>query len=1002
METAAESSEIEISHATCEFCLNSVSRSGFQEHMMKCKMKLSAECQFCKRRLTESEHRQHENICILKMGCCLFCSKWFTKSGLKRHQNSCLKIKRVFSLKAKCKKTSSSNNKNKVKHSTGTPISTELAETVCKMCKRCFSKGEFETHEQLCLQKMRKCQFCLNWFKIGRLKFHERHCRKNQPGKNQQSTREMTMCQFCLSWFELSGLKFHQQSCPKNQPLEHEKSFGAEAVCKFCKKCFSKGELKTHEQLCLQKMGKCQFCLNWFKLGRLKFHERRCPKNQLENEETWGVRNKGLPQTGDGESLAPYCRKLENHSTITPSGEELQNSDRGSAWTHSISIKCEATSMSHKSEVLPGGKVESSAISMYKKLDVTPIKDQCKKMLSRKKIREIRQVINKKYRPFQMEKPLWCILCNIGFSKSSDLKRHNARHRYFCRSCYQTFEGQGKLDDHKCVNSNFHRKSSGYFACNSCKKIFSTLGNMRRHQAVHRRTKTLSCPDCNKKFSKEEHLKQHQLIHLEKKPFLCTLCNIGFIQKILLRRHVVSKHQYRCLFCCRAFQGQPELDKHECQEKNKKFLCNLCKKGFTRYFSLKEHNRRQGHQYVCSFCCQPFEGQEELDKHITISKHPKRMVNSECDVCKRVFSHQRDLKKHLVIHQEYTPFTCDICNRRLYNKTQKEEHMLVMHYKKKTVAKCPHCNWKYTGEVALLQAAFAEHKESCVNKKKEQFSCTICRAEFTYERTLQHHMRAIHGKLLFYYACTLCKAQFLKTKAFLSHMQIHSKPPSAKCKEITKEFAEPKGLSIQQNSTQFPDTINNESDFPTLNLDGNVIVIQPEPQSYTGERYHAPNIQMVKPEPNPDMSDQYDYGAKVKSEPGSVATPDITISKTMLVKSEPEIFYFDSPLDWQDSNIEEAGVIKSEYYHPSTKMIIKSESYTNTDLAQRKESVKAMQIPRVNLLDVSKVKRFKLESSAGCSNRQSAINGIQIEKCLLCECWIVGNDALKTHQLMHV
>ena len=126
----------------------------------------------------------------------------------------------------------------------------------------------------------------------------------------------------------------------------------------------------------------------------------------------------------------------------------------------------------------------------------------------------------------------------------------------------------------------------------------------------------------------------------------------------------------------------------------------------------------------------------------------------------------------------------------------------------------------------------------------------------------------------------------------------------------------------EQNAT-FPGKINPVSDdSPDPHTGGNIIVIKPEPHSDSIQLDQTPDINAIKHESNPDISEQYQCETKVKPENDSVASSDIKSEVNMFfVKTEQEVIYSDQNFDLKEENIS----IKCEDYKIPPEKDIKSE-----------------------------------------------------------------------------
>ena len=135
--------------------------------------------------------------------------------------------------------------------------------------------------------------------------------------------------------------------------------------------------------------------------------------------------------------------------------------------------------------------------------------------------------------------------------------------------------------------------------CTVCKKVFSTLGNMRNHYlTIHQDYRPYVCdyPGCNKKYSISSRYQVHRRTHEGKKPFLCQICNKSFNEKGNLKTHLRFHSELRpfqCPHCSKNYKTNGHLKDHiEIQHnKIKKYICNICNKKFGRISTLKAHIR---------------------------------------------------------------------------------------------------------------------------------------------------------------------------------------------------------------------------------------------------------------------------------------------------------------------------------------------------------------------------------------------------------------------------
>ena len=103
-----------------------------------------------------------------------------------------------------------------------------------------------------------------------------------------------------------------------------------------------------------------------------------------------------------------------------------------------------------------------------------------------------------------------------------------------------TFIFQELLPENNSQNPSFQNSSEKKKnECSVCKKVFSTLGNMRNHYlTIHQDYRPYVCdyPGCNKKYSISSRYQVHRRTHEGKKPFLCQICNKSFNEKGNLKK----------------------------------------------------------------------------------------------------------------------------------------------------------------------------------------------------------------------------------------------------------------------------------------------------------------------------------------------------------------------------------------------------------------------------------------------------------------------------------
>ena len=164
---------------------------------------------------------------------------------------------------------------------------------------------------------------------------------------------------------------------------------------------------------------------------------------------------------------------------------------------------------------------------------------------------------------------------------------------------------------------------------------------------------TLKCPEsaCNTLFETHADFKQHMHgEHAQTRPYRCHKCAKGFAKGTQLNKHMKQLHlpkPFECSQCDKQFAYASELDEHitRAHDKQKRFECGECGRGFYCDANLKAHLRRHTGE-------KPF----------------------ACEHCAKAFTRKGDLKKHLRTHTGEKPFQCAKCNKAFSQNSSRNQH----------------------------------------------------------------------------------------------------------------------------------------------------------------------------------------------------------------------------------------------------------------------------------------------------------------------------------------
>lgn len=93
-----------------------------------------------------------------------------------------------------------------------------------------------------------------------------------------------------------------------------------------------------------------------------------------------------------------------------------------------------------------------------------------------------------------------------------------------CSICRTLFRTQRALQMHE---KQVHGISPST-ECDICKKIFTSVGNLKQHKQTHNDTRRYICSYCGKGFNLHFNLKDHINEHTGEKPYVCVVCGKAF------------------------------------------------------------------------------------------------------------------------------------------------------------------------------------------------------------------------------------------------------------------------------------------------------------------------------------------------------------------------------------------------------------------------------------------------------------------------------------------
>ena len=988
--------------------------SELKMHQEKCEQEFQ-ECKYCGMPCKRGRGlAHHERSCLKnkqKTGQCKFCGSWWGTSFLKRHEHSCEKMKQKL-IKGKrpaAKDTSATNHKRyclknkqskfherssmvKVKtakknastpknHASITP-SGGKSTTKCKLCLKWLSGADLQQHEIMCKQKLTvPCKFCKQWFSrdvdLSEFRGHEELCKKQLKEKGQT-------CQYCGKGFmsdKSSELKLHEQSCKRNGmrmwkvgkwvvPREfqmHGKLCTKQQMDGRIKKKVNKKPRMDGSEHSLKATYQCPTCSQWFDEKMFQSHwlEGMCRERSNNPNISTQIVKCGHCSHFIVES------DLKGHETICPGNRDVheyslpQSGANASEIAGACNISDEISPPIAQSNSFEVGtdwcmaiKAETESDNCSRERYVADVKVETGAEIKTENMAGIKMetgsVIKAEYK--------------AEVNPSSDTPQ----------VCMDQF-----MHDMK-TKMEFHERSS-MVKVKPAKKNASTPKN---HASITPSggKSTTKCKLCLKWLSGAD-LQQHEIMCKQKLTVPCKFCKQWFSRDVDLSE----------------FRGHEELCKKQLKEKGQ--TCQYCGKGYMsdKSSELKAHEqscKRNGGKWV-----NPSEF--KIHENVCTKQQMYGGIIKSVVIKPRIDGSEHSLK---------TTYQCDTCSQWFDEKTFHLSHWHEGMCRQRgnnsimptLIVKCKHCSYFIVG------SDLKSHETLCPgNRNALEYSTT------------ESHANALE----MLHACTTSD-EISQTMAPSNSFEVGTEWHMANIKTETESdncsrewyVADVKveaGAEIKTEVSTRSDTpevcmdrfmpdIKTKIEFPEIYKDGNIIVIQPEteadnPLQYR-DQYTANNPLQCRDQFTGDIPlhcrDQVTPEMKPATDIKSILDLNSDVST-----SEPIGWYY-NVTDAKETSVS----VKYEKHEQNMLVDTKTELEQNHDEGDfRKSKELGARYPMVNLIDISKVKKFQWERGKHVNegdtseiNRNREGHMVHVEKCAPCERWIIGEDVMEMHRSKHL
>ena len=220
----------------------------------------------------------------------------------------------------------------------------------------------------------------------------------------------------------------------------------------------------------------------------------------------------------------------------------------------------------------------------------------------------------------------------------------------------------------------------------------------------------------------------------------------GFGQKGSLKRTDLGEKKYVCTVCGKQFTRKGNLTAHSnIHNRETVYSCSLCEKRFSSWSGLCKHMNIHSDKYMCRECGKCCHDNDSLAVHMRSHSGEKPF---ECTVCSKRFTQPGNLAVHSRIHSGEKLHNCSLCDKTFCTSGNLQRHKRLVHSNIRPYD-CPYC-----GKLFKTNIHLKSHVRTHTGAKP--YSCRHCSERFAWADQLKVHLLESHNEGN-WFACHICE-----------------------------------------------------------------------------------------------------------------------------------------------------------------------------------------------------------------------------------------------------